>query len=321
MRDRTGTALVTAQAVTEIGSGLYRYTLASGSNTAEGEYLAVFSTSDTTVDQKDIPALWIVSKGGIENLDAAVSSRNAIAPNTVAPDNAGIATLTGRLSATRAGNMDNLPNLDVLVSSRNAVAPDNAGITTANTGIAGSNAALALANATLAALDTRLTSGRAGNLDNLDVPVSTRATAADVNAGTGDPLANEVPGDYAEGTAGAALARIGALGTGVVTVTTPVSADARLVTLIQGDTYDVDQGRGLLWSSDSWPNLTGATIVLVTADGEFPMSEWNGVLTLELTAEQTAAMRGGKPYVIVATLADGHVQTLATGQFVVKPAI
>ncbi len=71
---RGTTSVVSGGSATEIGDGLYYYTLSSGSVTSENEYSAVFKTSDTTVDQKDIPALWVVGKAGIEDLDAAVST-------------------------------------------------------------------------------------------------------------------------------------------------------------------------------------------------------------------------------------------------------
>jgi hypothetical protein len=72
---RNGSEIVTAGNATAVGDGLYSYTLASGSVNAEGLYAAVFKTATDTVDQQHIPSLWIVGKGGIENLDAAVSSR------------------------------------------------------------------------------------------------------------------------------------------------------------------------------------------------------------------------------------------------------
>lgn len=72
---RNDTEIVTAGSATEVGDGLYKYELASGSNNAAGEYVAVFKTATTTVDQRHIPALWVVDKAGVENLDATVSSR------------------------------------------------------------------------------------------------------------------------------------------------------------------------------------------------------------------------------------------------------
>jgi hypothetical protein len=68
-----GTLVVTAGSATEVGGGLYSYTLASGSVTTEGEYLAVFKTTDTTVDAQHIPALWVVGRAGVEHLDADIA--------------------------------------------------------------------------------------------------------------------------------------------------------------------------------------------------------------------------------------------------------
>lgn len=72
---RGATQVVTGGAATALGGGLYYYTLAAGSVTTEAEYLAIFKTTDTTVDQQHIPALWVVGRAGIENLDAAITSR------------------------------------------------------------------------------------------------------------------------------------------------------------------------------------------------------------------------------------------------------
>jgi hypothetical protein len=61
-----GSAVVTAQAATEIGGGLYKYTLSAPST--EDNYVAVFNTAGTA-DQTDIPSLWVVGKAGIETLN------------------------------------------------------------------------------------------------------------------------------------------------------------------------------------------------------------------------------------------------------------
>ena len=71
---RNGVEIVTAGNAVEVGDGIYSYELASGSNNAEGEYLCIFKTATSTVDQQHIPALWVVNKAGVENLNAAVGS-------------------------------------------------------------------------------------------------------------------------------------------------------------------------------------------------------------------------------------------------------
>jgi hypothetical protein len=85
VRNPAGTLIVTGGSATEVGGGLYAYTLASGSVTTEGEYTAVFKTATTTVDQQHIAALWVVGRAGVENLDAAVSTRLASGSYTAPP--------------------------------------------------------------------------------------------------------------------------------------------------------------------------------------------------------------------------------------------
>jgi len=79
----TGTPIVTGASATEMGDGLYYYTLASGSVDAEGAYTAVFQTVGTA-DQKHLAAQWQVQVAGVENLDAAVSGANTTTPPTAA---------------------------------------------------------------------------------------------------------------------------------------------------------------------------------------------------------------------------------------------
>ena len=78
---RNSTEIVTAGSATEVGDGLYSYTLASGSNNAEGEYICIFKTATSTVDQQHIPALWVVNKAGVEYLDMALTDIPTAAEN------------------------------------------------------------------------------------------------------------------------------------------------------------------------------------------------------------------------------------------------
>lgn len=64
-----GTKIVSDAAAVEIGGGLYSYTLSGSFTAAEGGYVAVFKTADTTVAQKHIPALWEIGVAGIEALE------------------------------------------------------------------------------------------------------------------------------------------------------------------------------------------------------------------------------------------------------------
>jgi len=73
-RDGTATLVVNDGACTEIGAGLYRYLLAAASVDAAAEYVAVFHTATATVDQQDIPALWVIDRAGVEYLDASIAA-------------------------------------------------------------------------------------------------------------------------------------------------------------------------------------------------------------------------------------------------------
>jgi len=68
--DPSGSQIVTGGNATALGGGLYSYTL-STNNSAEGEYAAIFKTTDSTVDAQHIPSLWVLGRAGVENLDAA----------------------------------------------------------------------------------------------------------------------------------------------------------------------------------------------------------------------------------------------------------
>lgn len=102
-----GTLVVNGGSATALGGGLYQYILASGSVTTEGEYLAIFKTSDTTVDQQHIPALWVIGRAGVEDLDTTITSRADSASYTPA----------------RAAKLD---YLDVSVNSRSSHTPAQA---------------------------------------------------------------------------------------------------------------------------------------------------------------------------------------------------
>lgn len=86
--------IVSGLAAIEIGQGLYSYTLPGASVTLIGEYVAIFKTSDATVDVQTIPALWVVGRAGVANLDAAVSTRSTY--NGL--DTTGVTTLLSRIT-------------------------------------------------------------------------------------------------------------------------------------------------------------------------------------------------------------------------------
>jgi len=127
--DPSGTQIVTGGSATALGGGLYAYTL-STNNSAEGEYAAIFKTTDSTVDSQHIPSLWVLGRAGVENLDVATSTRLATSGYT-APSTAPTAAATA--SAVRTELATELARVDQSISSRLAgsayTAPANSEIT------------------------------------------------------------------------------------------------------------------------------------------------------------------------------------------------
>ena len=201
--DPSGTQIVTDGSATAIGGGLYSYTL-STNNSAEGEYAAIFKTSDSTVDSQHIPSLWVLGRAGVENLDASVSSRSTLTAaqvnteaDTALSDVGLTSTITGRIDqaiSTRLAaadytaptsaptvvdirtemdsNSTKLANLDASVSSRLATSGYTAP-TSAPT-VADIRAELAV------------------ELGRLDASVSSRLASASYTAPTTPPTAAEI---------------------------------------------------------------------------------------------------------------------------------
>lgn len=102
VRRSDGTALVTAATGVEIGGGLYGYTLAGASVNVAGGYLAIFKTTDTTVDFQHLPALWVVGAGWVQGIDATISSRAAAADILATPANKLVTNSTGQVQVDMA---------------------------------------------------------------------------------------------------------------------------------------------------------------------------------------------------------------------------
>ena len=194
--DPAGSQIVTSGSATPIGGGLYSYTL-STNNSAEGEYAAIFKTTDSTVDSQHIPSLWVLGRAGVENLDASVSTRSTLTAaqvnseaDTALSDVGLTSTITGRIDqsiSTRLAaadytapsaaptvtairqemdsNSTKLANLDATVSSRLAPSGTLATVTT-------------LTNAptvpTASAIASQVRTELATELARVDAAVSTR---------------------------------------------------------------------------------------------------------------------------------------------------
>lgn len=173
---------------------------------------------------------------------------------------------------------------------------------------------------------SRLTSGRASNLDNLDATVSSRSTVAAIWAAVVDSSGvttllsrlSSARAGYLDQIPGIATAT-DLLGTHNVSVVGPVLASGQLE-LVQGDDYKATDGRALTFSSASWPTLTAGTVALKLRNSpNATATSYAGTVLsassvqVELTAAQTALLSGSYKYDIVATLSNGDVATLAHG--------
>ena len=191
--DPSGSQIVTGGSATAIGGGLYAYTL-STNNSAEGEYAAIFKTTESTVDSQHIPSLWVLGRAGVENLDAAVSTRLATSGYTAPSAAPTVAAIRTELDS----NSTKLANLDATVSSRLASSAYTAPTTPP----------------TAAAIRTEMDSNST-KLANLDASVSSRlASSAYTAAPTTAQIATAVEGSLLNEADGQAVlnAIVGAIG-------------------------------------------------------------------------------------------------------------
>ncbi|MDZ4771075.1 MAG: hypothetical protein SGJ24_18290 [Chloroflexota bacterium] len=323
---RGTTSLLTAQSATEVGGGIYNYTLASGNTGTAGTYYFVFKTADTTVDRQHIHVAYVVGLAWVSRIDATISGIAAAVWGNVTR------TLTNIGSVTVGGMLTLV--LDQIASTVWGT-PDRV-ITggTINTNNDKTGYGLAVSPPTAAAIRAEMDV----NSTKLDAAVSSRLAASAYTAppqvgaiadavwdeasgdhvaagstgarltaagATGDPLENPVPGAYLPGTAGAQIARIGSAEVGV---SSPVSVTGK-VTLYRGKDYAIADGTALTFSSAS---VLALAIVTLDVSGSSFAGVVSGsagawVIRVGLTAAQTTAMAVGVyAYELVATLASGR---------------
>lgn len=255
-RELDGFVVSNNVAATEVGGGIYKYIVPGIGTTTASDYLAVFKTADSTVDQQHVMAEpWSVGLTWVNNLDVTTSSCGAASHWNYA-------------------------------SSNTAEGPP----------------------------------GSMGNffLTMLDAATSTRATISGVVSSILDGLLSAHTG---AGTVGGKLNALGASGAAIAS---PIAVSGA-ITIQKGDDYLATDGRALDWvegasaSAASWPALTGASVVFVA--GAFSKSlsvptptGTPKLVRLELLATESKSLwRGASTYAVVATLANGHVVTLASG--------
>lgn len=133
----------------------------------------------------------------------------------------------------------------------------------------------------------------------------------------------------------ARMAKLDILGTGrQVVVTSPVSADAQTLTLVQGDEYSANSGQPITFTEPDtgWPILTDATVQLIIRNrvGASVITDAGTVdvatgdakqVSFALSGTQTGALEIGRdryPFAVVATLSGGQDRTLVRGSVTVE---
>ena len=329
--DGTRTALQTGAAtnITVGRRGLYGY-YQTGCDLDLYDYVATAITSDTTVDQKEVPSLWTYWIAEIG--DAAVGSVTGNVGGNVTGSVGSLAAqaqtdvqtaLTSQgYTTTRAGYLDTLNGLVQAIWDKATSA-----ITTA--GSIGKLIKDFIGSSTYTAPTTPPTAAAIADAV-WDEPSTDHQTAGTTGkalstAGSAaDPLTNTVPGSYTSGTAGYALGRIGS---GQIT-TTSIVAQSGNVTTVAGDDYNATDGRAIDWTdaNASWPDLTGASILVTVKSGSTTlMAKAGSVVTptgagkqvrVQPTAADTRAIGVGTyDFDVQATLSSGRVVTLLTGKW------
>lgn len=249
-RKGSGSAVVSGgTTVAGLNAGVYYYTLASGSDATADSYVAVFHTSDSTMDAQDVPALWVV---GTNNAPADVqkvagtsqtgrdlgNALPAAAPNasggliTVGTGSGQLNPSGGKIPATlAAADVSGDVPADVEHWAGNVVGVDENGLPNVNV------AAISQQTAPADAL--------AANIGNLDIAVSTRGTSTFAGGAVASVTGN-VGGSVA-----------GSVGGVTAAVTLTSAYDAAKTAAQAGDAMALTSSERTTLAGVIWSSLTG----------------------------------------------------------------
>lgn len=229
-RAATGAVVANAQAATEIGLGLYRYT---HTDATEGDYVAVFVTADATVDAQNVPALASVAT---PRIDAAISTRLATAGYSAAPSAGAVADAVW--DEATAGHDTAGTTGKALTTASSAGDPWAAPVRTLTSSAAQTAAAVEGDNITVTRGDTWTVAitglGDLTGYVSLDITVKQHLRAGDADAllqvrknasGTNDGLLTLAG---AAGTAAQGSITINSLAAGNITLTVAAASTAQL---------------------------------------------------------------------------------------------
>lgn len=277
---RDAIPLVSDTPCTEIGDGMYFVTLAAENVDTEGLYTATFSCADPSVSQHQYWSGWAVGKGGVENLDAAISSRLAAS----AAQGVAQAALTAQgYTTTRAGYMDALNGLVASVWAYGSRTLTGFGTLVADI--------WAYATRTLTSVDALLGGIAAGIW--------------------GEAL----PGSYLAGSAGYKVGKIGSAD--AIVIAPAVAADE--LRIVAGDDYHAADGREISWTLAGVPDLTSATVTFTGAGLTKATTTTTNTVTMELDAGDTESITPDVyEFELAATMVGGALITLVRGTMVVS---
>ncbi len=163
------------------------------------------------------------------------------------------------------------------------------------------------------------------------LPTASYTTPPTANA-VADQVWDEAIAEHqTAGTTGEALAAVDSLGSGTISVVSPVADDGDVETYM-GDDYLNEDGRALDWTANdrsAWPSdISGATItIIIDGVASFTGSVvvatgTNKKVRLELTRTQSASIKAGvHPFRVIATQTDADVATLVRGSWTSNRAL
>ena len=116
---------------------------------------------------------------------------------------------------------------------------------------------------------------------------------------------------------------------GMISVISPLALDGSLLTIVRGDDYKAVNNRAIEFTSDDWPDITGAAVTLTIRVKQTKVEELSVTGTVvdestcqfELDHEDTEDMtvsNQGHFFDVEAVLSDGNVCTLALGSCTVR---
>lgn len=309
---------------------------------AEGDCFTIQETA--TISSQAYVQSWnfevLAAERGTDNASTFDAASDAVVTDAASrtASQADVSALATAASIAALNDFDPVSDAVVNVTTvgtvTNAVTTDSASRTASQADVSAlATTASVLALNDLDALGVRSAVGLASA--NLDTQLTTVDTVVDAVKVKTDQLtftsANSVDATatVSVDTSSIANAVIAGIGGTEVTISSMVATDGTTITIVQGDDYSSSESRQITWTgltSNQWPSLSGATLSLtarnrlnsLTVVPTVTSPTGTQAFQLELTADQTNIGSGRYQYDVQATLANGRVVTLLSGEMIVK---